>query len=241
MKVSLSLVCPRLMSGDVLLIILVGAASILFSRVPAFGIVFYPFQLFGVFVHEVCHGVTAILTGGEFRRFSVYRNRSGLAWYCGGVRWVVASAGYVGTAIIGGLLIILAASGVVATSALMGLGIGLLVVCLIFARNLFGFAMGLGIAALLIAAGYYLSDQWAELLLLLLAVQTALNALHSLFNLVRISQNPADTISDAQTMKQLTGIPAPFWAVLWVIIAIAALVLALVAAYCPQSFSMLWV
>lgn len=239
MKVSFFLMCPRLTSDDVVSIILLSFGSIVLARVPVLGVVFYPFQLFGVFIHEVCHGVLAILTGGEFRRFTVYYNRSGLAWSSGGVRWIVVSAGYVGTAIAGGLLIMLAASNVSANGALSILGASLALVCVIFARNLFGFAMGIGIALLLFLAGRHLTNQWADLLLLFLAVQTSLNALNSLFNLVRVSRNPTHTTSDAETMQQLTGLPAPFWAVVWVIIAIAVLMLALTVAYCPETFSLL--
>lgn len=38
----------------------------------------YPFRLFGTFVHELSHGLAAVATGGEFQRFSVQPDVSGL-------------------------------------------------------------------------------------------------------------------------------------------------------------------
>lgn len=67
--------------------------------------VVYPLRLFVTFIHELGHGTAAILTGGEFLKFEVKSNGAGLAYSRGGLRPIVISAGYVGTAVFGaGLL-----------------------------------------------------------------------------------------------------------------------------------------
>lgn len=40
----------------------------------------YPFTLFGTWVHECGHGVTALLTGGSFRSLDIFSDASGLAY-----------------------------------------------------------------------------------------------------------------------------------------------------------------
>ena len=47
-------------------------------------------------VHELGHGLAAILTGGSFLYFEVFPNGGGLAHTSGGLRFVVIPAGYLG-------------------------------------------------------------------------------------------------------------------------------------------------
>jgi hypothetical protein len=65
----------------------------------------YPFRLFVTMIHELGHGMAAVLTGGSFVRFEVTRRGAGLAWTSGGSRFFIIQAGYLGTALFGaGLL-----------------------------------------------------------------------------------------------------------------------------------------
>lgn len=216
---------------EVLAALGLGLVSVLLWRLPAVGWLLFPFQLFNTFVHELSHGVAAIATGGSFRRFVVNPDLSGTAWSAGGVRWVVGSAGYVGSALFGGLLTILSARGVPARSVLFWLGVILGGTSLLFVRNLFGVTAGLLIAAALGLAGRRLPKLWADSLLLLLAVQMMLNALDSLLDLVQASTAAPDAVTDAQIMAMLTGVPAVVWALLWSGIAITILWQSLRIAY----------
>jgi hypothetical protein len=221
----------ELFQGEIGLVLLLSIVSVALWRVPIIGLLFYPFHIFGTFIHELSHGLAAMLTGGEFRRFVVNLDQSGTAWSVGGIRWIITSAGYVGSALFGGLLIIISARDVPSHYVLTALGIALGVLCLIFVRNLFGVAAGLILAGLLIYAGEQLQSDWADLLLLLLAVQMALHALNSVFNLVWLSTNQAGVRTDAQIMQDITHIPAPFWALIWTVLSCGILVLALRTAY----------
>ncbi len=202
-------------------------------RVPVVGMIFYPLRLLNTFVHELSHGLAALLTGGRFERFVVHPNREGLAHIRGGSRFIVVSAGYLGPALFGGGLILLTATSVSVQTILLGLGAALALACLLFVRNLFGFAAGLLLAASLAAAGWYLSDRAASFLFALLAMQLPLAAANSLVDLVRISAGPArsDQLSDAQVMARDTGVPAIFWALLWLLVALVIVVVTVTIAY----------
>jgi hypothetical protein len=217
--------------GEVVIVLILGVLSLMLARVPIVSIVFYPFHLFGTFVHEISHGLAAILTGGDFRRFSVNPNLSGLAWTAGGSRWIVTSAGYVGTALFGGLLVIISARGVPARYVLFFMGIILGVLCLVFVRNIFGIVSGLMIAGLLVLAGEKLNAAWADGLLLFLAVQMMLDAVDSVSDLLWISTYRSGTLTDAQIMQEATGIPAIFWALAWGALSMVILVAAMTLAY----------
>lgn len=202
-------------------------------RVPGLGLLFYPFRLLNTFVHELSHGLAAVVTGGQFERFVVYPNREGLAHIRGGVRFVVVSAGYLGPALFGGALILLSATSVAVQTILLSLAIGLAVVCLLFVRNLFGFVAGLLLALSLAAAGWYLPEQPATVLFALLAMQLPLAAVNSLVDLLRLSmgQGRANQLSDAQVMARDTHIPAIMWALLWFLIALGIVVVTVTLAY----------
>lgn len=66
----------------------------------------WPLSMFAVMIHELCHGLAALLTGGRFESFLMDR-AGGLAYTRGGRRFVVIQAGYVGTAIFGAVLVYL--------------------------------------------------------------------------------------------------------------------------------------
>lgn len=216
--------------GELAGLVLLGLALLLLWQVPTLGWVVYPFRLFGTFVHELSHGLAAIATGGQFVRFSVSPDLSGLAWSAGGVRWIVASAGYVGSAIFGGFLVLLAARGVPARWLLLGLGGLLCLLCLLYVRNWFGIVSGLGLGVALLAAGLYLRGLAADLLVMVLALQALLDGFNSLFNVWRLS-GAVDVHTDAHTMAQLSGLPAGLWVAIWMGFSLLVLALVLRLAY----------
>jgi hypothetical protein len=199
-------------------------------QIPGVGFVVYPFRLFGTFVHEISHGIAALATGGDFHRFTVSPDLSGLAWSAGGWRWVISSAGYIGSAVFGGVLILLAARGAASRVLLMALGLLLGLLCLLFVRNLFGILSGLVLAAATFYAGYRLRPPWSDVVLLVLALQLVLDGFNSLFTLLRLSA--ASTVqTDALSMAQATGIPAVIWSLVWAAISAAVLGFTLYLAY----------
>lgn len=68
----------------------------------------YPLRLFVTMIHELGHGTTAVLTGGDFGGFRVESSGAGLALTSGGWRFLIIPAGYLGTAIFGAVLLFLA-------------------------------------------------------------------------------------------------------------------------------------
>jgi hypothetical protein len=68
----------------------------------------YPIRLFVSLVHELGHGMAAILSGGSFEKFEVFSNGAGLATTRGGNPLLILPAGYLGAAFFGATLLILA-------------------------------------------------------------------------------------------------------------------------------------
>lgn len=68
-------------------------------------IVLYPFRLFVTQVHELGHGLTAIISGGDFIKYQVEANGSGVATYRNGNPLLVLPMGYLGAALFGAALL----------------------------------------------------------------------------------------------------------------------------------------
>lgn len=65
----------------------------------------YPFRLFGTFIHEVGHAVAAVVTGGYVESMIVNLDTSGYVKSGGGIRPIVASAGYLSSVAVGAALL----------------------------------------------------------------------------------------------------------------------------------------
>jgi hypothetical protein len=215
--------------GELLGLVALGIALLVMSRLPYLEWLAWPFRLFGTFVHELSHGLAAFATGGKFDRFVVNPDLSGLAWSAGGTRWIVASAGYIGSAIFGALLI-LAGRAFPARAVLGVLGLALALLCVFYVRNAFGAVAGLALAAGMMLGAVYLRGLWSEALLLVLALQLLLDGFRTVIDLVFLSAR-GDVHTDAATLAQLTGLPAPAWAVIWGLFSAAVALGTLALAY----------
>ena len=95
-------------------------------------VVTYPFRLFVTMIHELGHGLAAILTGGDFVRFEVTKYGAGLAYTTGGSRFAIIQAGYLGTALFGAGLLYVAHRVRQPGRIAMGLGVMLAALTLLY-------------------------------------------------------------------------------------------------------------
>ena len=106
--------------------------------------VLYPFTLFATFVHEMGHGLAALVVGANFDHLEINADGSGVAHWSGRVgsfsRAFIAAGGLVGPSIAGALVLVLSRSG--QNRVLMGaLGVLILGSTLFWVRSLVGFAL----------------------------------------------------------------------------------------------------
>jgi len=86
----------------------VGAYFVVHTFVPFGGTLLYPLTLLATFVHEMGHGITALLTGGTFSSLDVFANASGLAHTTSTHRWaggLTALGGLLAPPIVGATLL----------------------------------------------------------------------------------------------------------------------------------------
>lgn len=172
-----------------------------------------PLKLLVVLLHEVSHGVAAVLTGGSIAEIQVFPDQGGHCVTAGGVPVVVVSAGYLGSLFFGVMLLLAAtrtrASHVV--SALLGIALAAVAIRFMPAGS-FGqwFAAGWGIVLVVLAG---LPRGAAEFALRVVAVTSCLYAILDIKADVLDRDHPA---SDASRLAEITGVPAFLWGLFWI-------------------------
>jgi hypothetical protein len=199
------------------------AVSLVVSLTPWAQVLLYPFRLFTTWVHECGHAVMTILVGGRVSSIMVRPDTSGLTTsvvpvgrITGGL---VASAGYLGAAIVGCLLMAATRVEKSAHRILQGLGACMFITLVFWIRNPFGVGVVLAWGVALVALARQGSRAVPRFLLSLLAIQVALNSVYDIRVLFLIDRGP----SDAATMARLFLLPSWVWATLWMLLSVTML------------------
>jgi hypothetical protein len=187
--------------------------------------VVYPVRILATFLHEISHGLAAVLTGGRIDRITVETDGSGVCWTAGGWRFAILPAGYLGSMVWGSLILIGACRTRYDKLIAFLLGAGLLLICLFYVRSAFGFFFGLLIGGALAAMGIWLSEKASEFVLVFVGTVSCLYAIFDIRTLWQVSgtgHNDADSFS-----REILPLPPGVWAVLWGLLAVAVLAVTL--------------
>ncbi|MEM7016445.1 MAG: M50 family metallopeptidase [Pseudomonadota bacterium] len=98
--------------NGLLWLIIAAIITVILWRVPGGGYILYPFTILATWFHEMGHGLTALMLGGEFRSLTLYPDGSGVATHSGNLafgnlgRALVAAGGPMGPAVSGAVFII---------------------------------------------------------------------------------------------------------------------------------------
>ncbi|HSL72499.1 MAG TPA: M50 family metallopeptidase, partial [Longimicrobiales bacterium] len=138
----------------------------------------YPLKIFVVFLHELSHAAAGIATGGTIQRIVLDPYQGGATYVLGGNSFVMLSAGYLGSLVLGLALLLVARSRPgSARKLVLVLGALFLAVAVLFVRNAFGFAFAMLFGVALIVAARKLPNNGVVILLTTLGLTSALYAL----------------------------------------------------------------
>lgn len=225
------------------LLLTAAAISIVLWFIPFAEILTYPFRIFVTFIHEGGHAIAALLTGNSVQSLSIATNASGETYTSQGgamSQMFVASAGYLGSMAYGALLLVLIRKAIAARVVLIGsagLVFALTLIYGLFKPVVSGAALsGIPFTLLagtlltlgLVAVAKFAGARLATFFVSFLAVQCILNALLDLKTVFFLSSPFAPAVpTDAVNMANATGIPAFFWSVTWIAMALGILFLAM--------------
>jgi hypothetical protein len=180
----------------------------------------YPFRLFVVFLHEISHGLAAIVTGGSIVSIGLSHDEGGVCVTRGGSPFLILNAGYLGSLLWGALFLRLGGRRTRARSVVGVVGAFTLAVTVVYVRTGFGVLYGLAAGLVLVAVAARLKPAVSEVLLAAIGATSVLYAVWDVASDVLFRHSGQ---SDAAALAQLTGIPALVWGLLWVIASILVL------------------
>lgn len=213
--------------------------------IPFAEILIYPFRIFVTFIHEGGHAIAALLTGNSVQSLSVSMSGSGEVYSTRGgtfSQMFVSSAGYLGAMAFGAVLLVLIRRAAAARVILFASAFLILFLTFVFGflKPIFSggpaswwsvpftFIAGVVISLGLYAIGRWTGERVALFIVSMIAVQCILNALLDLKTVFFLSSPFGPVVpNDAVNMANATGVPAIFWAVLWIAVAFGILLLAL--------------
>ncbi len=183
-----------------------------------------PLKILVVFLHELSHGLAAVLTGGTIVDISLSARQGGHAVTRGGNVFVILSAGYVGSLLIGVALLV-AALRTDADRIVMGVFGGImLAVTAFFIRDLFAVIFCGVTGAAMVAVARYLDRTVSDMLLRIIGLTSMIYVPYDIFD---------DTIarsglrSDAYMLAERFGGTTEFWGGLWLVLSFAVIALCL--------------
>jgi len=174
----------------------------------------YPIKLFVVILHEVSHGLMAVITGGQIDRIEIDYRVGGVCYFRGGNLFLTASAGYLGSIFWGGLILILAAK--TKYDNIMGIitGAFLVILSIFYVRNMFGFFFTLLFGICLIIISYKASNYVLDLVMKFLGMTSCLYAIidikEDLISRTNIGSD-ADYIAQSLGWQKLSVPIGIFW------------------------------
>jgi hypothetical protein len=180
----------------------------------------YPFRIFVVFLHEISHGLAAVLSGGAIESIGLSPDEAGVCRTRGGWPFLILNAGYLGSLFWGATFLALGERRTRSRTAIGVIGAFTLVVTLLYVRTLFGVVYGLLAGGALWAVAARLRPAVSEVLLAAIGATSALYAVWDIASDVVVRHSNQ---SDAAALAALTGIPAIVWGVVWIAVSVGVL------------------
>lgn len=182
----------------------------------------YPIKLFVVLTHEMSHGIAAIVSGGKLDSILLTSSLGGESRTIGGSRFIIASAGYLGSLIFGALLFI---SGYKEKMRKV-FSIILAILLILFAANYLEGGFG-RISAVLFALFFILFPIYLPEI-----ANTYFYKILGIISMAYVAIDIKEDIltnvyrpSDAQFIAEITSVSATVWGVLWLSISLITIYL----------------
>ena len=177
----------------------------------------YPLKIFVVFMHEVSHGLAAIVTGGRIHEIQINQQQGGYARTQGGSEFWTLTAGYLGSLLWGGIILLLAARTHLDKAISVLIGLGMVAISIGFGESTFTYLFGIGFGVVLLAVGFFLPEVVNDWILRVIGVTSCL---YAILDIKSDILDRSHLRSDARMLSEITGLTTEFWGILWILIAI---------------------
>jgi len=192
--------------------------SVLIWLIPGASLLLLPIHPYLTFVHEGWHALIAVLTGGHVSDVHIFGlNGGGVTGITGGATLLIASAGYVGSAVTGATFLALLPRPSALRVAALVQYLWLAVVAVLWDHDINAWLYLAFFGVVLAVLARRLPERWFAIAMGFLALQLNLAVLGDLRTLLVISAF-SSTHSDALLAASVSHVPSLIWAVLWTVI-----------------------
>lgn len=190
----------------------------------------YPVKLFVVVLHEMSHGIAAVICGGRIEQIQIDPQIGGFCRFSMPdnpfFQIFVASTGYLGSIFWGALILIIAARTRYDRYVSLVIGLIVLMLTVFFIREVFGIIFCLSFSIIMLLSYKYMPDWFNDYAIKFLGMASCLYAIVDIKDDLIVRSGIG---SDADAIARLFGIPQMSVAigVIWIIISLTILVVAL--------------
>lgn len=182
--------------------------------------VVYPIKLFVVLLHEMSHGLSAVLTGGRIVSIELNQYLGGMTTTEGGNILIIASSGYLGSIAIGALLFISSFDKKVSTWFNTSLAILLLIFAANFLVGMLSQIIALIASVILIVSPRYFNSLTNQIITQSLGL---VSAFYVLIDIKEDLLSGAGYQTDANILEEITSVSATLIAFVWLVISAAVI------------------
>jgi len=184
--------------------------------VPFGQLIGYPLVLLSTLVHEVGHGLAAVLVGGTFERFVMFADASGMAFATGvepgWPRALVAAGGLVGPALAAAFAFVAARRAGWSRAFLVVMSLVALALLVLVVRNPFGIAFVGILATLLGWLGLRTATATAQVATVFMAVQLSLSVFSRGDYLFAKEAHTGAGVAPSDVANMASALGGPYWA-----------------------------
>ena len=202
---------------QILLLIIILAAIFFLWQYPFL----YPLKLLIVFFHESSHALMTVFTGGQVKELVINHMQGGHVISLGGNRFIILSAGYLGSLIWGSSIYLMAVRSLWDKAIMSSLGILILAITGFFVRDFFALVFCVLTGIIMIILGNKANMQINDIILRVIGVTSMMYVPLDIYS---------DTIqrlhlrSDAFMLAEEFGGATWGWGSLWILISLIIIV-----------------
>jgi len=183
-----------------------------------------PLKILVVFFHEAAHAIATVLTGGSVIKLSVSADQGGFVMSRGGSRFIILTAGYLGSLIIGVGLLVAATRSRADRKIMAACGVVMLAIAGLYVRDLFAFGFIAGTGVIMLLCARFLGHRPNDLMLRVIGLTSMIYVPFDIFSDTIARSNLR---SDARMLAEEFGGTPQLWGGLWIAISLLVIGFAL--------------
>lgn len=206
------------------ILIFIGIISIIFWDT----FLIYPIKISVVLIHEISHGITALLSGGHINNLQIFWNLGGQCDSSGGSKLLIALSGYSGSIIVGAIFFLSSYSKKYSIYINTAFAILLILIVANWMSGTAGTIFSLLFAVFLFVSPRYFPNKVHFYLMKIIGI---VSVLYSVADIKEDLLTKTFVQTDASLLQNITGISSTIWGLFWFFISIGAVIFLLYYSY----------